>query len=219
MKRQNFIKRLKEEEKWAAASDAIDYTLESGIRSISWKLMKRLTLLPFQGKEVEGDIPDLRNEIDERLRLEGWKKIFKTLTERERLIVEGIYFNGLSASAAGRKAGLACAMSNALHNRALRKLRHANRIDLMRKFDIPIHEEWYQKKEITNTVKENSTIQEEKEWIPPKPFWVKVDFAEDGVPYLAADVKYIWYVKPVTRKVYNAWLSKAMEEHEAIHRP
>lgn len=216
-KRQNFTKRLKEEAKWDAARNVIDSTLGSGTNSIKWKLMKRLTLLPFQGKEVAADIPDLRNVIDERLRLVGWKEVFETLTERERLVIDCHYFKSLTLIEISRKFHVTYERVRQIHMKALRKLRHPKRMDLMRKFDIPIHEEWYLKKEITTTVKDNTTLPEENEWIPPKPIWVKVDFTEDGVPYLVADVQYIWYVKPVTRKVYDAWIIQALEENEALH--
>lgn len=208
-KKPSSTKLRKEEARWDAAKSATRNMGARGTKSISSKLMLRLDLLPSQGKEVEADIPDPRNEIDERLRLEGWKEIFKTLTERERVVIEHVYFQDLKVAEVCRMFKVTQERGRQIHMKALRKLRHPCRVELMRKFDIPIEEEWYPKKEITPTLEENN-------YIPPKPYWVKAEVTEDGVPYLAADSFYIWCIKPVTRKVYDAWLAQALEECETI---
>jgi len=66
-------------------------------------------------------------------------------------------------------------------------------------FDVPIFEEWYEKKII------------KKKYIPKKPEWIKLKY-KDGVPYLSGHYKNVWEIRPITQKVYDIWLYQMLRE-------
>ena len=87
-------------------------------------------------------------------------------------------------------------------------LNRCKSVKKMRQFNIPRAEEWCQRPQLEKL--------EKKDLIPTKPKWVKVEF-KNGVPYLTADTTYIWQVRPITRHVYNAWITQALEEDETLY--
>ncbi len=211
-KKKSSTKPQGKEEKWDGAKNATKPTREPGTKSVSWRLIKLLSPRDSFFEKVAADIPDLRNEIDEQWRWEGLNHVLDNLPGRQGMVLKMRFFNEMSLLQISQVLGVSRERIRQIEAKGLRHLRHPQIKEKLRQFDIPIEEEWYPKKEIIINV-------EATDYIPPKPQWVKAEFTEDGVPYLAADSSYIWCIKPVTLKVYDNWLSQTMEEHEAIHRP
>lgn len=193
---------------WDDAKSATRSTKGRGTKSTKETWTPRLILLGSSVKDIAAETRDLRDDIDEHLRRESWERIFETLTERERIVLKKIYWDEMTLDKIASKYEVSRERVRQIRDKGLRKLRHPLRMEMMRKFDIPIWEKWYPKKEKPAILKED--------YVRPKPHGVKGEF-NNGVPRLVADVFYIWQVKPITRKVYDAWLVQALEEHEALH--
>lgn len=196
---------------WEGAKNATRSTKGRGTKSTKKTWTPPLILLGSSVKDIADETNDLRDDIDARLRRESWERIFSTLTEREVLVIRKIYWDEMNLSEIGKMFGVTRERVRQIHEKGMRKLRHPSRFKMFREFDIPIWENWYQK--IPKPTRKGF----KKDYVPPKPHWVKVEF-NNGVPRLVADVFYIWQVQPITRKVYDAWVSQALEEHEALHR-
>lgn len=211
-KKEIFTKPRKEEDEWEDVKSAIKNIRKDGTKSISRKLLHRLQLMDSEGKHIQAETPDLRDEIDNKLIAQALKKILKSaLTMREQVVIESKYFGNLTSKAIAAIFFVTPSRVNQIQQKALRKLRHPKLAAKMARFNIPLAEEW-----VANYKKKENSITEEDETIPPKPEWVRVEFSEDGLPFLTAPTSHVWWVKPVTHKVYKAWLEEAMEEHEAI---
>jgi len=157
-------------------------------------------------EEIPADIPDLRDEIDKKFILEAWDKILKTLTQREHSVIFEYFFKNKYLSAIGKERKLTLERIRQIRNKALSKLRKPYRIGIMKSFNIPIAEEWFNKEQLEQS-------KSKEDYIPIKPAWVKVEYNE-GVPYLSAHRHHVWQIKPITHKVYAVWLSQAIEEDE-----
>lgn len=167
-------------------------------------------LLGSSVKDIAAETNDLRDEIDVRLRQESWKKVLATLTEREQAVIQGFYWKEMNFAEMGRICKVSRERIRQIFEKGLKKLRHPMITKMMREFDLLICETWHP----PLPPPERPCVK--REYVPPKPHWVKVEF-NAGVPRLVADVFYIWQVKPITRKVYDAWIAQALEENEALH--
>lgn len=147
-KRKASTRPQKKEEKWEDANRVIEVIPANGIYFTRRNMMKPLSVLPSQGKEVRADIPDLRNEIDEKLRRVGWKEIFKRLHPAEHCLVDNHYFQGISLKEIAQSFHVSYPRVLKVHKKALHKLKSPEIVNLMRKFDFPGVEEWYEKNKV-----------------------------------------------------------------------
>ncbi len=161
-------------------------------------------------ENIAQEIPDIRDEIDKKLNQEACEIICTLLTEQESLVICEYFFNNKTLKEIAKQLGnLSATRLGQIKTNALWKLQSPSIKELMAYFNIPIAEEWYDEKQLKE-------LNSKEDYAPIKPKWVKVRFT-DGIPHLTAHYHNIWQTRPVTRKIYDAWLAKALEEYETSY--